>query len=106
MKQTIKKIITALCVMSIFVTQTGLAETKSPSCRDVIKACDETIASKNKALEISNLAIKEAQKQVGDLTTQVNDKNEQLSAWYRNPFILGMLGVLAGGLATAIVIKR
>lgn len=72
-------------------------------CKKVIEQADRTIAAKNKALELSDLAFKSCTENSGRLQTDLNDRNEELSSWYRNPWIMGGLGLLAGAAAYAII---
>lgn len=76
-----------------------------PTCKEVIAQCDKTIEAKNKAIELSNLALKSCSEQSGLAQTELNNSNEKLNAWYRNPFIVGFMGVLVGGLSYAILKK-
>lgn len=95
----------------LFLSHSALAnQTKNScdlaeKCKDVIAKCDATIEAKNKALGLCNLALVKAEESNGALQTQVTDKNDQLGSWYRNPFIVGIMGVLAGGAAYALIKK-
>lgn len=80
-------------------------DTERKRCQVVLDQCDKTIAAKDKALELSDLAIKDCVKANGELQTQVNNTNDQLSAWYRNPFIMFGIGVLAGGVTYGLLKK-
>jgi hypothetical protein len=70
--------------------------TAKVTCQDVIKACDQALEDKNKAIEKLNLGLAESTKQAGELSVELDKKEKQLSAWYRNPFILIGLGLLGG----------
>lgn len=66
------------------------------SCEDVISKCDAAIAAKNKHIEKLELGLTTQTQRVADLSSQLEDKNSELQSWYRNPFVVGALGLVAG----------
>lgn len=76
-----------------------------PNCRDVIKACDETIAEKNKALELADLTIKSCLTHGTRVQFQLNEAKEELDKWYRQPLLVFGIGVLVGGVSYSVLRK-
>lgn len=66
------------------------------TCDEVISKCDAALAAKNKQIQKLELGLTKQTERVADLSQQVEDKNQQLQAWYRNPLIVGALGLVAG----------
>jgi len=69
----------------------------------VIQAADKAIAAKN--IELSNCyKINDAIKDInGKQSKMIMDKDQELDAWYRNPFVMFSLGLVAGGVAIHLV---
>lgn len=73
-----------------------LAQTPSkPTCKDVIKACDEALDAKDRALKIADIAITDCQKHAGELTTEINDLRESNESLFRNPVVWFLFGSVA-----------
>lgn len=72
---------------------TAQAET---SCREVISKCDDALAAKNKQISKLELGLTQCAGRTVDLQAQIQSKNEQLQAFYRNPFVMLALGAVAG----------
>lgn len=66
----------------------------------ISKKCDNAISEKNKALSLADLAITNCQNKSQALDTENRELHRQLDAWYRNPFLVGVLagtlGILTG----------
>jgi hypothetical protein len=92
-----KKAITLLLAMSIFA-QTATA---APSCQEVLSKCDTALAAKNTEIKKLELGLTQSAGRITDLEAQVKTKDDQLRAWYHNPFVLFGLGIVAG----AVVIE-
>ena len=66
------------------------------SCNTAVEKCKDTVDAKNETIRLCNLMVTDAVGEVGRLNGVVADRNEQLDAWYRNPWIVGILGFAAG----------
>lgn len=88
-----KRLIISLCVMSILSSTPARAET---TCKDVITACDSALDSKNKEIQLNQLAIRQLTDQNTVLASDLTDAHESLNSWYRNPFVVGSIGALLG----------
>ena len=65
-------------------------------CKDIIKACDETIAEKNKTIELKDLAVRNCLEHGINVQYQLNEAKDELKSWYRNPLIIIPLGIIGG----------
>ena len=83
----------------------AMGQEVKPDCRVVIGACDKALASKNKALTLSDLAVKECQKQNSGLHEKNIELIDDSSRWYRNPVIMFVFGAAAGSL-TYVLLKK
>ena len=84
--------ITLLCAISI-LANTAIAET---SCKDVITACDNAIAKKDQELQLSDLALKSCTSANSEYIKENTDLQDKANKWYRNPFVMFILGAAAG----------
>ncbi len=85
----------------------------SPVKADCYSDGQKVIAACKAALDAKDLVISDESKTITDLQRALSDSNlvadseaRSLSAWYRNPFIVGTLGILAGGFAVVYLPKK
>ena len=67
-----------------------------PTCSDIITSCRKALGAKDKEIQLSDLAIKQAKDDNIRLNKEVEVKNDQLNSIFRNPIILIGAGLLAG----------
>jgi hypothetical protein len=102
-----QKLITLILVTNILtstvqagqITDIPLASpTPSPSpktiCNQVIKACDKALEDKNKQIKLSDLAIKKLTDDNTELNKKVEESEDKLGSFWRNPYFLVGLGIL------------
>ena len=91
------RIITILLCFSL-IAPNAIADCESTleACDKAVETCKKAKEAKDGALQLCNLALTESIDEVARLNGVVDERNEQLDAWYRNPFIMGILGVAAG----------
>lgn len=65
-------------------------------CRRALDACDTALEEKNGALTLADLAITNCNHETALNKQRADDMREELGTWYRNPLIVGTLGVIAG----------
>lgn len=80
-------------LLSMSVSTQALAEV---SCQQVIQAAREALAKKDEQISVCQLGVKDLQDQNVLLNKQVQEKNSQLGAFYRNPWVMGTIGALIG----------
>jgi hypothetical protein len=73
-----------------------LPSVRLTTCEEVISKCDSALEAKNKQIKKLELGLTTQTERVADLSSQLEDKNQELQAWYRNPFVVGALGLVAG----------
>lgn len=74
-------------------------------CNEALAACDSTIKEKNKALELADLTIKKCVESGITKQYQLNEAKAELDKFYRNPWIMGGLGILTGFILSKTVLK-
>lgn len=89
LKRNIVGCVTALLLLS----QTATA---GETCRPLVEACDRAIEQKNAAIRDLGVVIDLRDKQVAALTSDVEAKERQLGAFYRNPFYMLLIGAAVG----------
>ena len=95
-----KKFAMSICVLTL--TTNAMAV----ECTDVIKKCDETIAEKNKTIELKDLAVRNCLEHGISVQYQLNETKAELAAWYHNPVILIPLGILGGIAASKYLLNK
>ena len=90
-------------MISIVLLVLSLPHLAIASCEDQLQACDtavekcrETVKAKNEAIELCNLALKQSIEQNKVQEVIIDNQSDQLSAWYRNPWVTIPLGIAAG----------
>lgn len=74
------------------------ADTKTtPSCKDVISACDRALTAKDAQIEARDKTISDLKVMSKKQADELQSATDKLGAWYRSPWLYLGLG-LAGGL--------
>jgi sensor c-di-GMP phosphodiesterase-like protein len=73
----------------LLISINAKAETK---CLDVIQACEETVQVSEYVIE----ALKKEKKIQADIIVNKQKRIDELSAWYKDPFVLIPLGIMIG----------
>jgi len=94
-----------LIALLLIITLLGTSTCRAADCDKVIETCDRALAAKDKQIRLCDLALAQSIERGGQLTFELRQKDEQLSAWYRNPFTMATIGVLLGIVATGIALK-
>ena len=91
--------------MISLISTTSLTVKADPvsDCKSVIKACDETIAGKDRIIELYRNEISESQKYLGSYMAEINEKDRQLASPFKNPYIMFGGGALAGVLTVVLL---
>jgi hypothetical protein len=75
-------------------------------CNNILDKCDKALDAKNKQLELSDLTIKKCAEKGTKLEIENGVQKEELGRWYRNPWIVGALGLLGGALGGFLIKDR
>lgn len=68
----------------------------TPSCEQVLDACDAALKAKQRELDLADLGIKIRDEHRVELQKENARLREESGAWYRNPFVWAAIGVIAG----------
>lgn len=66
-------------------------------CKTALNAADKVIADLHKEVDLHKSFEAEQNNQIAQLNVSINEKNQALGAWYHNPFITGLIGIVVGG---------
>lgn len=73
-------------------------------CRDIIEKSKQAIAARDKEIADQGQTIKDLSSLNATAINDLNSANTALAAWYHNPVVVGLLGVVLGG--TGIVLLQ
>lgn len=80
-----------LCVMPIY------ADTKTtPSCKDVISACDKALTAKDAQITARDQTVSDLKVMSKKQADELQSANDKLNSWFRNPWLILAVGVGAG----------
>lgn len=82
--------------MVLATAQVSLADCQS-DCKKVIDASDKLIKDLQDEISVRKQLEEVQTKDIADLNVSLNDKNQELMSWSRNPYIMGLLGFVVGG---------
>lgn len=77
------------------------ADQASPSCNDVINACDKALDAKDNQIKIRDLGLSVRDDQITGLKKDNADLEHSMSAWYRSPYLYLFLGLATGVFVTS-----
>ncbi len=94
-----------LIVLLLIIALLGTSFSARADCKDVIQKCDAAIAAKERQVSLCDLALRQSIERGTMLTLEVQEKDAQLSAWFRNPFTTVTVGALLGLVVAGIALK-
>lgn len=74
----------------------SLALAGTPTCNEVLQACDKAFEAKKKEVQLCDLALKKSVDQNAALTKEIKDKEASGSSIFKNPFFLMGIGLVGG----------
>ncbi len=74
-------------------------------CNKVITAAKKTIADQQAEIDLYSTQVKVQDTEIVNLNAALTEAQNVEAAWYHNPWLVGALGILVGGLTVAIVKK-
>lgn len=89
--------------MSISKNVRADCQTTLEKCDKAVKACGDALDARKKEVSLCNLALTQTLEDNSSLRIQIDNKEAELNKWYRNPIIMGVLGVAAGVLVIEAV---
>jgi hypothetical protein len=78
------------------MTTPQMARAETPTCPDVLNACDAALKAKQRELDLADLGIKIRDEDRLRLQKENAALRERGSAWYENPVVWAAIGVIAG----------
>lgn len=82
-----------LCVSLLLTSPSAFA---AVDCKQVVGACDKVIKIEHSINRLQEKRVKKLTEQTLLLNTKLQQTQDSLGAWYRNPFVLIALGLVAG----------
>lgn len=70
--------------------------TTRADCIDDIKVCDKAVQTQKKALSECSKTLNLGLQQRDVFATTLTEREKELQAWYRNPFVMLGLGIISG----------
>lgn len=74
-------------------------------CTKALEACDAVVQEKQKVLDLYKLQAEAAETVIGEQAKKIGDLDRSLKAWYHDPLIVGLLGIIVGGVAVSVAHK-
>ena len=94
----------SLIILILTISNISFADCRS-DCKIALDAADKVIANLKEEISIHKQYEEKQEAVIIDLTVSLNEKNQALEAWYRNPFVVGALGLVVGA-GTIIYLRR
>ncbi len=91
-----KNLSVGLMTVILLVGQFSLADCQS-DCKSALTAADKVIADQQLEIETYKGLSEEQTKQIESLSSSINEKNQELSSIWKNPWFVGTIGILIGG---------
>jgi hypothetical protein len=91
------KLMLIWCVL-LMSTNQALADCQQTLdlCLGAETKCKAAIGQKNQEIQLCRLAVSKGVEQNSQLNQTIESQDAKLSAWYRNPFLLLAIGLVAG----------
>lgn len=93
-------VVIAACVVGISANAQGTCQEEVnecvTDCNAVLDKCTETIGGLNDLVKMYEASTSSLDKQIVELQTQLAESEEEAQAWYRNPAVVGALGLVVG----------
>ena len=97
-----KQILITLLIGTFFVPIPVLGQSScnlnEHKTKEALEQCVRTVDAKNKQIKLSDLALQQSRDANLELGKQIEATREENQAFYRNPFIMGTLGLLVGAI--------
>lgn len=85
-------------LMLVVLLSPNMSVAATPTCKEVLKKADQAIQVQKVEISKLNLALTETRDDNANLRKEVTQAKKDIQAWYHNPWIMGAIGVVAGGL--------
>jgi hypothetical protein len=92
-------------VIWTLLLSTSASTARAAECDPIIQDANRVIQAKNLQIERLKLGLEQAQSDRALLSREVKEKDEEMSAFYRNPVVMLSLGLLSGIVAGVVISK-
>ncbi len=75
-------------------------------CEPIISACRKALQAQQEEIGATRLTTTQAIEQASQAQLALQASDAKLQAWYRNPYFVSALGMLAGAVAAGYVLKH
>lgn len=94
-----------MIVVVLIIPQAALCESSDlencrSACRNALNAADKAIKDLQDDITLHVGTEKAQDDQIAALSRSLNEKNQALDAWYRNPYTDVLIGIVLGGAVT------
>ena len=91
-------LIASWLILSALLATTAKADcpARLNQCVEVVDACQAALTARKDELKLCNLGLQQSMSTNTQLNEEIENKNAQLSAFYRNPWLMLALGLVAG----------
>jgi len=79
---------------------------RADECTPIIQAARKAIEAQKQEIQDLKIGLDMATKDIAAAQKDINKKDEQLGAWYRNPFVVGALSLVVGAAAMGYALKN
>lgn len=97
-------LIIAIILSSTIILPNSMADCAT-DCRAALGAADKVINDQQREIELYKTETQIQTKEIASLSVSLNEKTQEIGAWWHNPWVVGTLGILVGG-AGALYLKR
>lgn len=101
-----------MIVLGMSFVSSTVSQAQTPNCSPVIAkcnaaldACDKAISDKNKSLELADIALTHCRVHSSETEYQLDEAKNKLGAWYHDPFVVGVLGLIGGAIVSQTLLK-
>ena len=97
-----------LIISSVLLSTPARADdcqTTLNECNQVLDDCMALVGKQARVIKLKDLALEQADKNIGELNAGLRDAEAKLQSPLRNPFVMTAVGVVLGILVTGIAVK-
>ena len=95
-----RSLIAGWLILSALLMMTATARADCPArltqCVEVVDQCKTALEARKREVELCRLGLQQSQSTNSQLNEELEQKNKQLEAWYRNPWLLLAIGLVGG----------
>ena len=92
--------------ISLSIPTTAIADCPERllQCDALVGLCTRALDAREEQIKVCELAIEQHTEHNALLNTRITQLEADKNAWFRNPFIIGAIGIAAGSLAATYIV--